>query len=163
MKTVLLFVSLIFTSLSTFAHLGKLTGTVYDQATNLPLRGVNVRLTGPGRATLTDELGHYRFEGLTPASYTVELSHVGFGAQTVVALVQDDQTTVVNTVLGSAPVQLSEVLVSSQRAHDQQLISSLDINSGDYQFAGNPANGAGPVHRAARGGRQIGADFSAWV
>ncbi len=127
MRTILLFLSIIFTSLSAFAHLGKLTGTVYDQATNLPLRGVNVRLTELSKATLTNELGQYRFEGLPPASYTVELSHVGFGAQTITALVQDDQTTLVKTMLSNAPVQLSEVLVSSQRAHDQQLISSLDI------------------------------------
>lgn len=127
MKTVLLFLSLTLTSLPAFAHLGKLAGTVYDQATNLPLRGVNVRLSELGKATLTNELGQYGFEGLAPASYAVELSHVGFGAQIITVLVQDDQTTVVKTMLSNASIQLSEVLVSSQRAHDQQLISSLDI------------------------------------
>lgn len=121
MRTVLLFLSIIFTSLSAFAHLGKLVGTVYDQSTNLPLRGVNVRLPDSGKSALTNELGQYHFDGLVPGSYTLELSHVGFGSQTVIVLVQDDQTTVVKTSLTTAPVQLSEVLVSSQRAHDQQL------------------------------------------
>ena len=127
MKTVLLFALLTLISLPVFAHLGKLSGTVHDQATNLPLRGVNVRLTELGKATLTNELGQYHFDGLTPASYSVELSHVGFGPQTVTVLVQDDQTTVVKTMLTNTPIQLSEVLVSSARAHDQQLISSLDV------------------------------------
>ncbi|MDB5243069.1 MAG: TonB-dependent receptor [Spirosoma sp.] len=126
MKHCFLFLLLLI-STPTYAHLGKLVGTVYDQATNLPLSGVNVRLSDMGKATLTDESGRYRFEGLTPASYTLELSHVGFGAQIVTVLVQDDQTTVIETILSTAPVQLSEVLVSSLRAHDQQLISSLDI------------------------------------
>ena len=127
MKRLYLFFLFTFISGQTYAHLGKLVGTVYDQSTNLPLRGVNVRLTETGKATLTNELGQYRFDGLVSASYTVELSHVGFGTQTVVVLIRDDQTTTVKTALTSAPVQLSEVMVSSQRAHDQQLISSLDI------------------------------------
>ena len=127
MKTVLLFVSLTFISLSAFAHLGIITGTVYDQNTNMPLRGVNVRLSGLNKATLTNELGQYRFEELAAASYKIELSHVGFRQQTVDVIVQEDQTTTVKTTLSTASVELSEVVVLSQRAHDQQIISSLDI------------------------------------
>ena len=127
MKTILLFLSLTFISLSAFAHLGKLAGTVYDHATNLPLSGVTVQLTGLNKSTLTNEQGQYRFTDLVAASYKIELSHVGFAPQMVDATVRDDQTTTVTTILSSAPVQLSEVLVSSQRAHDQQIISSLDI------------------------------------
>ena len=41
--------------------------------------------------------------------------------------VQNDQTTSVRTGLTTAPVELGEVTVSSARAHDQQLISRLDI------------------------------------
>lgn len=114
-------------NLQAYAHLGNLYGTVYDQATNLPLRDVSVQLTGLGRATLTNDLGQYRFDGLVPASYKIELSHVGFKTQIVDVTVQDDQTTTVKTTLSSSAVELSEVQVSAQRAHDQQLISSLDI------------------------------------
>ena len=127
MRTALLFVLLTFISLSAFAHLGKLVGTVYDQNTNLPLRGVNVRLSGLGKATLTNELGQYRFEQLAAASYKIDLSHVGFRQQTIDVTVQEDQTTTVKTTLSTASVELSEVVVSSQQAHDHQLISRLDI------------------------------------
>lgn len=127
MRRHLLFFLFLFSGLSASAHLGKVVGMVYDQATNLPLQGVNIRLNELGKATLTNEAGQYRFDGLTPASYTIELSYVGFGGQTIIVLVQDDQTTLVKTTLSNAPVQLSEVLVSSYRAHDQQLISNLDI------------------------------------
>lgn len=114
-------------SVPAFAHLGAINGTVYDQATSLPLRGVTMQLTGVNKATVTNDLGQYRFDGLVPASYKIELSHIGFKAQTVTVLVQDDQTTIIKTTLSTASVDLSEVTVSSQRAHDQQLISSLDI------------------------------------
>ena len=110
-----------------YAHLGHLSGKVYDQATSLPLSGVTVQLVGLGKATLTNDLGQYRFDGLVAAPYKIELSHVGFKAQLVDVIVRDDQTTFVTTSLSATSVELSEIVVSSQRAHDQQLISSLDI------------------------------------
>jgi outer membrane receptor protein involved in Fe transport len=110
-----------------FAHLGNIVGTVYDQTTNLPLRGVTVQLTGLNRAAVTNDFGHYRFANLVAAPYKVEISHVGFAPQTVTVVVQDDKTTTVKTVLIAASVELREVTVSSVRAHDQQVISSLDI------------------------------------
>ena len=114
-------------SLQAYAHLGIISGTVYEQATNLPLRGVTVQINSLGKTTVTNDLGQYRFDGLTPASYKIELSHVGFKAQTIEATVQDDQTTTIRTTLSNASVELSEVQVSALRAHNQQLISSLDI------------------------------------
>ncbi|MCX6215615.1 TonB-dependent receptor [Spirosoma sp.] len=113
--------------LPAYAHLGSLLGTVYDQSTNLPIRGVTVQLTGLGKATFTNELGQYRFDGLVAAPYKVELSHVGYKSQVTAVTVVDDQTTTLKTVLVSASVDLSEVVVSSQRPNEQQLISSLDI------------------------------------
>ena len=117
----------LFISVSCYAHLGILVGTVYDQATNVPIRGVTVQLTGSGKATLTNELGQYRFDGLVASPYKIELSHVGYKSQVITASIVDDQTTTIKTLLTTASVDLSEVVVSSQRPHDQQLISSLDI------------------------------------
>ncbi|GAB3713647.1 TonB-dependent receptor [Spirosoma flavus] len=110
-----------------FAHLGTIAGIVYDQSTNLPLRNVSVQLTGIGKLALTDDLGQFRFTNLVSAPYKLEFSHVGFQNQLVTTTVGDDQTTFVKISLVSAPVQLEQVNVSATRAHDQQLISSLDI------------------------------------
>ncbi|GAB3714838.1 TonB-dependent receptor [Spirosoma flavus] len=118
---------LLLTSLPAFAHLGNLSGTVYDQSTKLPLQGVTVQLTGLGKATVTNELGQYRFQNLVAAPYKLELSHVGFQTQVNDVTVLDDQTTTLNISLVAASVELREVVISSQRAHDQQLISRLDI------------------------------------
>ena len=126
-KLLYIILLLIVSEVSVYAHLGNLSGKVYDQATNLPLSGVTVQLVGLGKATLTNELGQYRFDGLVAAPYKIDLSHVGFKAQLIDVLVQDDQTTFVSTMLSATSVDLSEVIVSSLRAHDQQLISSLDI------------------------------------
>lgn len=127
MKNHLVTLLLVLISGYAHAHLGKLSGTVYEQRSNLPLAGVTVQLTELGKATSTNELGEYSFEGLAPATYHLELSHLGFRSQTVVVVIVDDKTTMVKTLLSTAAIQLSEVKVSSVRAHDQQLISSLDI------------------------------------
>jgi len=121
----LLLFSLISSTL--YAHLGSIAGTIHDQATNLPLRGVSVQITGLDKAILTNELGQYRFDELVAAPYKIELSYIGFKAQVIEVIVQDDQTTSVKTLMTNAAVELSEVVVSSQQPHDQQLISSLDI------------------------------------
>ena len=111
----------------TFAHLGAIAGIVYDQTTQLPLRGVTVQLVGSEKAVLTDDLGRYRFDGLVAAPYKVEFSHLGYRPLVQDVTVADDQTTHLRTQLSAAPVNLNEVTVSALKAHDQQLISSVDI------------------------------------
>ena len=119
---------LVFISTSAFAHLGTISGTVSDQATNLPLAGVTVQITGLNRATVTNEAGQYRLDGLLAAPYKIEFSHVGFKPQTADVLVKDDHTITVSVALSSTAIELSTVQVSAQRAHDQQVISSIDIS-----------------------------------
>ncbi len=130
MKRIIFYSILIISSLLSFsarAHLGGISGAVYDQATHLPLRGVSVQLTGLGKATVTNELGQYRFDGLAAAPYKIELSFLGFKTQVIEVVVLDDNIMSVKTFMTNAALELKEVVVSAQRAHDQQLISNLDI------------------------------------
>ena len=126
MKKLLPFI-LLFITTHAFAHLGSISGTIYDEKTNLPLQGVSVQLTGLNKAILTNELGQFRFEDLMAAPYKVEFSHIGFKAQVITAVVKDDETTFLKVSLGYQNIELAEIVVPSQRPHDQQLISSLDI------------------------------------
>ena len=127
MKTRVHTIIFLLISLQTFAHLGSVVGTVYSPVTNLPLQGVSVQIASIGKSVITNELGQYRFTELVAAPYKIELSYLGFATQTISVTVQDDQATAVKTILAVSSVDLGEVVVSSQRAHDQQLISSLDI------------------------------------
>lgn len=122
-----LFLFLLLLSQAAYAHLVTLTGTVLDGETRLPLRGVTVQLVGTEKIALTDELGRFRFEGLLAASYKIEFSHLGYATTIQEATVADDQTTPVLVVLNTAPVTLKAITVSALKAHDQQLIGSLDI------------------------------------
>ncbi|WP_128548537.1 TonB-dependent receptor [Larkinella soli] len=127
MKKLLLFVLLLILAFPALAHLGSIVGSVHDPVTRRPLGGVTVHLTGLGKGTVTNELGQYRFDGLVPAPYKIELSHLGFRTMVIEVTVYDDQITRVSTPLDAAAIELKEIAVSSLRAHDQQLISSLDI------------------------------------
>lgn len=120
---------LLFLLVSPFAHahLGTLSGTVLDGITGLPLRGVTVQLVGLGKGTVTDDLGRYRFADLVAAPYQLEFSHLGYAPLVQEATVEDDQTTQLQTRLTAAPITLNAITVSALKAHDQQLISSLDI------------------------------------
>lgn len=122
-----LLVLFILLSQGAYAHLGSIKGVVTDGNTGLALRGVTVQLVGLGKATLTDELGRYRFDGLVASPYKVEFSYVGYAPLVQDVVVADDQTTPMQTRLTIAPVTLNTVTVSALKAHDQQLISSLDI------------------------------------
>lgn len=110
-----------------FAHLGNIAGVAYDEKTGMPIQGVNVQLTEINKVLLTNELGQFRFENLPEASYKIEFSHLGFKPQIIIANVKDDQATFVKVLLSYKTVELTEIIVPSQRPHDQQLISSLDI------------------------------------
>ena len=127
MKKLILSAFIIFVSFQTFAHLGGIMGTVYDNTTNQAVKGVNVQIVGLNKGTITNELGQYRFENLPAAPYKIEISFIGFKSQIVVVNVKDDENTSVKTSLNVSNIELSEVVISSQRPHDQQIISSLDI------------------------------------
>ncbi len=121
-------VFLILYGFNSYAHQGIISGAIFDESTNLPLSHVSVILSGTGKATITNEIGQYRFDNLVSSEYKLELSHIGFRTLVVKATVREDEITVIKSVLSKANIELSEVTVSSQGAHDQQIITSLDIH-----------------------------------
>ena len=91
------------------------------------MQGVSVQLTGFNKAILTNELGQFHFENLVAAPYKIEFLHLGFKPQVITAIVQDDKNTFVKMLMNYQNIELAEIVVPSQRPHDQQLISGLDI------------------------------------
>jgi len=106
---------------------GIITGTVYEATTTLPLQGVSVQLIEAHKNVVTNALGQYRFAELPRGTYHLALSHLGYQAVRLTITVEEDQTVVLRTSLVTAPIELGEVAVSSNRAPEQQLISALDI------------------------------------
>lgn len=111
--------------LSTFGTIAQhftLKGQITNQATQLPIEGAIVRTTPNGYA-ITNSLGEFSISKLTSAEVQIQVSHIGY--QKYEAKVKTNQA--LKIALPVAMVQLDEVEVHPENAHQQQTISSIDL------------------------------------
>ncbi len=88
-------------------------GSVTDEA-GQPIFGASVYLEGTEKGTQTDFDGNYSIEGITPGSYNLVVSYIGYETQTRYnVIVRTKGTPNYNFVLKEAAEQLDEVVVSN--------------------------------------------------
>lgn len=98
------------------AQSGKITGVVTDAETGEPLPGVNVIIDGTTRGSSTDVEGRYFIVNVTPMTYELRASMVGY--QTVVkedVVVNINRTTTIDFELAPATIEGGEVIVTAAR------------------------------------------------
>jgi outer membrane receptor protein involved in Fe transport len=69
---------MIFLSTALYAQTGNITGKITDAKTKETLPGVNIILKGTYHGAATDINGNYRMTGISPGTYTVEISLIGY-------------------------------------------------------------------------------------
>jgi TonB-dependent receptor len=111
---------------------GILRGTVADSATHELLVGANVLLRGTALGGVTNIEGKFRIAGITPGTYTVRISYIGYKTREVQVAVVDGESNF-NTSLLSDVIEGEEVVVTAQMrqqqaAINQQLTSNTIIN-----------------------------------
>ncbi|MCB9354948.1 MAG: TonB-dependent receptor [Lewinellaceae bacterium] len=123
-----LFFSFFFTLVATAlaAHNGSIRGSVLDAATKNPLAGVSVSIDGANLQVYTDELGHYRFGELSPGTYTLVTSYMGYEVNTKMVTVREAETTTVFHYLNRTDIELSAVEISSNPDVQVQVIPAID-------------------------------------
>lgn len=90
----------------------RITGRVTGGAAATPIEGVRVQLVGTTRAVPTSSTGEYVIAGLTPGSYTVRVSFIGYAAQQrAVAVTTGDATA--DFALLRAATQLDAVVTTA--------------------------------------------------
>ncbi len=116
MKRIGLFFALLICGI-TYGHTvtegtGSLKGTV---STNEQTRaaGITVRIPALNKTTFTDEEGVFYFTGLTPGSYQVEISLIGYSTISKEVQVTAGKTVSLDVVLAISPKELEEVVVKS--------------------------------------------------
>lgn len=112
-----------------FAQTGKITGIVKDAQTGEALIGANVLLEGTTTGAATNVDGYYVIINISPGTYTLRASMVGYAPETVqLVRVNIDQTTEMNFNLKSNAIQTEEVVVVATTPIVQKDVSSSRIN-----------------------------------
>ena len=121
------------TVLLTAGQTGKIAGRVTDSGSGEPLVGCNVLISGTSSGAATDANGEYFIINLTPGSYDVEFSMIGYASYTSEGVsVNIDVTTPVDAALTTEAVELAGVSVTAERpAIEKTLTSSKQIVTGD--------------------------------
>ena len=91
----------------------RISGTVLDEATNLPLSYVNVFLQEPGKSTTTDEAGLFYLEAVCKGEYHILLSHIGCEAEEIQIFL--DRDTSLTIILEHTAISLEDIVVEAKR------------------------------------------------
>ncbi|MCK8524192.1 TonB-dependent receptor [Aquimarina sp. D1M17] len=112
-KNTVLALSLLFVSYMNAQVYGELSGNVTDQK-GQPILGASVFLENTQKGAQTDFDGKYRIENITPGSYNLIVSYVGFETQTRFnVIVRSKGTPSYNFVLKESAEALDEVVISN--------------------------------------------------
>lgn len=104
---------------------GRLSGRVTEEGTNEPLIGVNVVLEGTTQGTVTDLDGYYVILNITPGTYSIRFSMIGFGTKVVRDMrVHINESPTLNMKMAEEAFQGDEVVVTAERE-----IVKLDMSS----------------------------------
>ena len=112
---------------------GKISGRVTDSQSGEALAGCNVLVQGTSMGAATDANGEYFIINLSPGSYDLAFSMIGYASYTAEFVqVNIDVTTPVNAALTTEALQMAGVSVTAERpAIENTLTSSKHIVSGD--------------------------------
>ena len=112
---------------------GKIAGTITDSQSGGGLAGCNVLVKGTPFGASSDANGEYYIINLSPGSYDLEFSMIGYASYTAEGVsVNIDVTTPVNAALVTEAVQMSGVSVTAEKpAIENTLTSSKQIVSGE--------------------------------
>ena len=112
-----------------FAQTGKIAGTVTDAASGESLPGVNVVIDGTTQGATTDVDGYYVILNVTPGTYDVRASFVGYTAQVKEGVrVNIDLTSQIDFALQEQTVGLDEVVISANQEVVQRDLSASRVD-----------------------------------
>jgi len=127
---------------------GSVGGRVTADA-NRPLPGATVAATVNNRSTLTDSLGHYRLDGLTPGDHVLLFRRPGFEAKRVSVTIRAGEIATVDAMLAERAVPLADLIVSATREEERkaEVPANIGVVSDQEIRAAKPHHSAEIVNR----------------
>ena len=140
-----------FTGMLFSGQTGKIAGIVTDASSGGALVGCNVLVKGTSQGASTDANGEYFIINLSPGSYDLEFSMIGYAAYTAEGVsVNIDVTTPVNASVSTEAVAMSGIVVTAEQpAIEKTLTSTKQIVSGDM-MSGMAVTDVNDVERVSR-------------
>ncbi|MCB0729838.1 MAG: TonB-dependent receptor [Ignavibacteriae bacterium] len=139
--SIIMFLSMLIYSV-TFAQsgAGKLAGKITDAATGEPLIGANVILINTSQGSAADINGEYFILNITPGTYQVKISFVGYQTQTFTDVrVVAGITYELNAALSSG-LNLEEIVVTSDKFFEEKSTNTVKVIDSD-EIARLPVKG----------------------
>ncbi|TDI89673.1 MAG: hypothetical protein E2O77_09480, partial [Caldithrix sp.] len=146
---------------------GKISGKIIDSATNEPLPGVNVVIEGTNMGAATDLEGEYVILNISPGTYALKVSMIGYAPQKVVNVkVSVDLTTRIDVQLSEEALAMEEIIITASvpivqkdltatveiiRSEEIQQMAVQELNDILQLQAGITTGADGELH--IRGGR----------
>ncbi|MBV7439957.1 TonB-dependent receptor [Weeksellaceae bacterium TAE3-ERU29] len=131
-----IFIFLIFSNLNAQSYSGSISGKVTENATNMPLQGVDILLKNTAKGTTTDANGNFKITSIPTGNYIVEVSFLGYESQAQRIQIQSNKNIELSFSLKEGKINLSEVAVEgkskSRKLREQAMpisvISMKEIN-----------------------------------
>ncbi len=126
--SVLVLTSLITSYTLSAQQTGAIGGTVTDES-GQPLIAATVFLQNTTIGTTTDVNGKYLISDISPDTYTLQVSYVGFSTTEQTVRVEAGKTTTANAQLGEDALQMEEVIITGAFDERTKLESSVAITT----------------------------------
>ena len=126
------FLCIVIALLSPFLIVAQISieGHINDKNNKEPLTGATILLEGTSKGAAADIDGNYKFNDLTPGTYTLVISYVSYTAQRIPnVVVEKGKVTTLNIELENAALQLKSVQVVGQRKTDTELSMIKSVRS----------------------------------
>ncbi|MFA7421937.1 MAG: carboxypeptidase-like regulatory domain-containing protein, partial [Melioribacteraceae bacterium] len=112
---------------------GHIQGKVLDKATNESLPGASIYFLGTAVGTMTDIEGSYRISNVSPGTYELVVSYIGYKKETIKVVISANKATNLDIKLEAELVQGKEIIISAQlqgqaQAINQQVTSDQIVN-----------------------------------
>lgn len=128
-----------------FAQSGKIAGRVTDES-GAGLPGVNIFIPATLQGATSDLDGYYTILNVSPGTYTLRSSFIGFATQIIEGVrVNIDQTTTVNFELMEDAVGLEEMIVTAELPVVQADVSNSQLNVTSDQIEALPVSSINSV------------------
>ncbi|WKZ70525.1 MAG: TonB-dependent receptor [Melioribacteraceae bacterium] len=123
---------------------GKLAGQITDAATGEPLIGANIIIENTNLGAATDIDGNYFILNITPGTYTVKISYVGYSSKTIQEVrVVAGITYELNETLTSG-LNLDEIVVTDKKFFEEKSTNTVKVVDSD-QIAKLPVRGVSNI------------------